>query len=484
MISTFALVVIIVIDQFRTDELLRHQHLNPAGIGRLVKDGIFYDDAHHLQFFNMTCPGHAAISTGALPGLHGIMFNDLWDPKAQKFVYCVSDYDHHWIDAAADEDPNNGTSAKRILTSTLGDEVKALWPDESKVVSVAVKDRAAIALGGHHIDGAFWYAAKSHKWTSSDYYYPSKKLPSWLTEFNKRGIGQKFATEELYATSTDAISDTTDVAIAAFEGENLGRHKTPDLLWISYSTHDYVGHIFGDDSTELKTALTAEDDGIARLTEDIRKKLGGKKFAVILTADHGAGVDAVQARKWGVPAGKMNGSQNQKKINECLAKDDIANGSHQAAALNETGLFLTSAVSDVPERRAYAREKAKDCILSQEEGAWYAFTRDEILSNRIPQAPWLKNLESSYNPERGPDVVSVLKPYWNSYDNRIVNHETSYDYDSWVPLAIWWNGIHAKKIHRRVSVTSLAPTLARLLETRRPSGASDEYLTEVLDSAP
>src|SRR5476651_2554971 len=124
MISSLALVVVIVIDQFRTDELLRAQsHLNPAGIGLLVNQGIFYDDAHHNQFFNMTCPGHTAISTGAMPGLHGIMLNDDWDSKTGEEIYCVSDQEHKWVDADLDnKNPNIGTSAKRILVSTLGDE--------------------------------------------------------------------------------------------------------------------------------------------------------------------------------------------------------------------------------------------------------------------------------------------------------------------------------------------------------------------------
>src|SRR5687767_3997033 len=103
MLSSVALVVVIVIDQLRTDFLLRNQQtLNPAGIGLVVNKGVFYDDAHHNQFLNMTCPGHVAISTGAQPGLHGILSNEDWDAKARRQVYCMADPDHQWIEAGGD----------------------------------------------------------------------------------------------------------------------------------------------------------------------------------------------------------------------------------------------------------------------------------------------------------------------------------------------------------------------------------------------
>lgn len=475
MLSSLALVVVIVIDQFRTDELLRAQHqLNPAGIGLLVNQGIFYDDAHHNQFFNMTCPGHTGISTGAMPGLHGIMLNDDWDSKTGKEVYCVSDKEHHWIDADADsaDNSNLGTSAKRILVSTLGDEMKLEWGDDSKVVAVSVKDRSAIALGGHHPDAAYWHAPKSRKWTSSDAFLPLKKLPSWVLDFNKSHPNNKLLHKEEYESSEQSINDLTDMALAVAHAESLGTHKNPDILWVSYSAHDFVGHITGDDSPELRATIRAEDRSIARLISELKKSLKGKKLIVALTADHGAGINTEAGAKYNIPGGKQNYTKVLQKVNECLVPEHVKVDDNYS--LN---LYLAADTKD----KEGARKKVKACLNAMTDSVWQAFTRDEIMTNQLPQTPWLKNLAGSYNPMRGSDVVGVLNPYWNSEDNRLVNHETPYDYDSWVPLALWWPGIHKHLIHRRVEVTSLAPTLARILNTRRPSGATSEYLTEVLD---
>jgi hypothetical protein len=154
-----------------------------------------------------------------------------------------------------------------------------------------------------------------------------------------------------------------------------------------------------------------------------------------------------------------------------------AKGDKPVASVSSTSFFLSDSIKDKKE----ARVKTKECLNAATDPIWQAFTREEILSNQVPQTPWLKNLVPSYNPARGADVIGVLKPYWNSTDAVAVNHETPYDYDSWVPLAIWYDGIKKRQVHRRVDTLSLAPTLARILETRRPSGAMAEYLTEVLD---
>jgi hypothetical protein len=404
------------------------------------------------------------------------MLNDDWDSTTGKAIYCVSDQEHKWVDAELDnKNPNIGTSAKRILTSTLGDEMKLEWGDDSKVVSVSLKDRAAIALGGHHPDSAYWYATKSRFWTTSDAFLPSKKLPRWVVEFNKSHVINKPSHEEEYETSDQSINDLTDMALASAKAENLGHHKYPDILWVSYSTHDFVGHRTGDDSPELRSTIAAEDKSIARLLTSLKKTLGGKKFIVALTADHGAGINTEFAsKKYNMPGGKFDPQTVLGKLNDCLKPDHI-----KADNIYSMNVYL----AEDTKNKFEARKKLKSCFNSMTDGVWQSYTRDEIMTNQVPQTPWLKNLASSYNPLRGSDVIGILNPYWNADSERLVNHETSYDYDSWVPLAIWWQGIHKHNIHRRVEVTSLAPTLARILTVRRPSGATGDYLTEVLDSA-
>ena len=481
MLSSLALVVVIVIDQFRTDELLRAQDgLNPAGIGLLVNKGIFYDDAHHSQFFNMTCPGPISLSTGAMPGLHGVMLNNDWDAASQKEIYCVADPAEHWLSAEADEKEESlGTSGKRILVTTVADEMKNLWKDQTRIVSLSLKDRAAIGMAGHKADGVYWFAPKSKIWTTSTAYNKSGKLPWWTTQFNKKLLSRTDLSLSLkdYSMTAAAVDDETDFALAAVEAENLGKHAKPDMLWISYSSHDVVGHHKGDDSKELKEIIKSEDKSIARLLTSLQKRLGKKKILVVLSADHGAGFDTSSDSS--IPGGKINEERFARELSDCLVKAGVKSKDDKPLAdFTSMSLFLADSIKD----KKQARIKAKECQNNASEPIWQAFTRDEIMSNQIPQTPWLKNLVSSYNPARGADVIGVLKPYWNSSDHAIINHETPYDYDSWVPLAIWYNGIKKQQVHRRADILSLAPTLSRILQTRRPSGATSEYLTEVLDS--
>lgn len=477
MLSSLALVVVIVIDQLRTDQLLRIQNqLNPAGLGLLVNKGVFYDDAHHSNFFNMTCPGHVAISTGAFSGLNGIVINDDWDKNSGRAVYCVADKDNHWIDAEADKDDfEMGTSAKRIMTTTVGDELKVLNGEKSKVISVSLKDRAAIGLAGHAGDGAYWYAPKTEVWTTSTAYRPSKTLPSWLQKFN--AAFSKHERNADYELTPQSVEDTTDVALAAAEGEKLGHHAKPDILWVSYSTHDRVAHEKSDDSPEFASVFRTEDKSISRLLGKLRRSVS-EKILVVLTADHGSGMGTQTAKKLNLPAGKLNEKDTRRQLNECMAHKGFDPKGGAVAAVLSMNVYLADTVKD----KRLAREKAKECLNEMEHSVWQAFTREDILSGRIPNAPWLKNLAASYYPARGADVVGVLLPYWNSHGSSELSHETPYDYDSWVPLALWWPNAHKKMIHRRVEVLSLAPTLTRLLNARRPSGATAEFLTEVLDA--
>jgi len=472
MLPSFALVVVLVVDQLRTDEILRGQEkLNPAGLGLVLNRGIFFDDAHHTNFFTKTCPGHVAISTGSLPGLSGISQNEEWGRSENRKVYCVEDSKNHLLEAPLDEkDVMAGTSASKLMTSTIGDELKFIYHEDSKVVSVAAKDRAAITLAGHVGDGVFWYAPKNKIWTSSTAY--AKELPSWLKAFNEK----QTSVSESYFPTDKAIEDTTSVSLLAAENLKLGLHKKPDLLLISYSTHDLVAHKKGDDSKELEHTLSVEDQNIARLLLGLQKSLGEKKMLVVLTADHGAGVDSKAARALHIPAGQIEDKTLKDRINSCLK------GKARLSAAVSMTLFVEPRANENVEERKKKLEQVKVCFQKQE-GVWGAFTRDEILENHIPQVPWLKYLQGSYNPERGADVVGVLKPYWNSDRDDLVSHETPYDYDSWVPLAFWWKDIKPRTLHERVLVTQLAPTLSRLLRTRRPNGATEGVLREILESA-
>ncbi len=478
MITPFSLIVVIVIDQLRTDDILRFQNSKaPSGISKIVNSGIFYDDAHHSHFYNKTCPGHVAISTGSVPALTGVTSNDFWDPIKKRMAYCLEDENEQLLDAPEDNKRVTiGRSAKLIETSTLGDELKILNGSDSKNIAISLKDRSAIGLGGHWADGVYWYAPLSKIWTTSTAYQKNGKLPEWIKKFNAASNSAWNELKEPYEQSARSVQDTTQLALTVFREEKLGFHKKTDLLWISYSAHDAISHSEGSNSDQLRALMKVEDENISKLIEQIQKRLGKKRFMVVLTSDHGGGPVTKKIKPQGIPSGQMNYENLKKNLNICLQSKVKIEDAHGLNIYIETK-GITNQIT-IEEERKLVRE-----CLTKEEGVWYAFTREEIMQNRLPNTPWLKKLYQSYIPKKGADVVGVLKPYWNSGDLAASNHETSYVYDSWVPLAFWWSDIRrSKTIHKRVEINNLAPTLSRILKTSRPSGSTGEYLEDVLNA--
>ncbi|MCC6278128.1 MAG: alkaline phosphatase family protein [Oligoflexia bacterium] len=473
MMSSLALIVVIVIDQFHMDTYWKYKsQLSQSGIVTLLEHGTTYLDAHHTQFFNQTCPGHIGLSTGAEPSLHGVALNKTFDYGQE--VYCLSDDKNAWLHAP-EENKNLfaiGTSARRILTSTVNDEVESQFGERSKTVSISIKDRSSIGMAGHRSDLVLWYAHKAQQWTSSTAY--AKDLPLWLNKFNEdqRKLEQKrkYEAEEKYQNTVPSVDDLGRLVVRAMQEEKLGSHPKTDLLWVSFSTHDYAGHDFGDDNEKFVKVFKAEDRAISQILAQAKKTKG--RILVVLSSDHGAGIDAAELSKKGIPSGKVNKPSHREALSKCFKSEAIG----EVGLLQSSSVYIKNLKGDAVAKRL----KAKECLKKSGPPYWHVMTKEEVLENRLPQVPWLQNLATSWHPTLGPDVIGVLHPYWNSDDEEVQNHETPYSYDSWVPLSFWGTGVPAKKIYRKVAVTSLAPTLTTLLKIRRPSGAQGPLLEEIV----
>ncbi|MBC7712452.1 MAG: alkaline phosphatase family protein, partial [Rhizobacter sp.] len=302
------LVVLLVIDQFRADYLTRFQdRFLPAknssgavgGFKYLIANGSYFPYAQYEILQSMTGPGHASVLTGSYPYQAGIPLNDWYDTKQAKNIYCVDDEKTQLVGYEDGKD-HPGMSPKNLLASTVGDELKnAGYP--SKVISIALKDRAAVLMGGHRADLALWFDPKTFSWISSNYYLPDNKLPTWVTKLNEEVKIKKapmkiwsaklqetmksyFKTTSSYpydkklvgkigpgfnhgiaACSPEELSSpygnelTAQAAIRAIDFYELGKNKTPDLLAVSFSSHDYVGHAFGPNSKEIEDMTISED---------------------------------------------------------------------------------------------------------------------------------------------------------------------------------------------------------------------------------
>jgi predicted AlkP superfamily pyrophosphatase or phosphodiesterase len=490
------LVVVVVIDQFRADNLTRYaSRFLPAtghggdvgGFQYLMAKGAYYPAARFDVLQNMTCPGHATILTGSSPARSGIPINDWFDRAHAKMRYCV-------------EDDQDGLSPRQLQGTTVGDELKnAGYP--GKVVSLALKDRAAILLGGHRSDLTFWLG-KDGKWTTSNYY--AKSLPDWLESENAKisaALGHELTWKQTtartgYSISRDAdfsrtstvgkfnslespygVEITTDAALAALKGMRLGLSKTTDLLAVSISTHDLVGHKVGPNAPEMEDLTVVEDAALARLLNAIRKQVPGgmKNVVVALTADHGVSPEVGYLKAGKIDAGFIDQEKLMASAEEDLSK---AFGKRKYfAALESLNFYFTSDALDHVKRSDL--ENRVKYIFAQAPGVAHVFSLNDYLGANLPVGENARQIQKSYIPGKSGDVVIIPRPFWMETE-KVATHMTGYSYDRTVPLIL--SGLHVKSgvYSEAVDVVDLAPTLSFLLGILPPAMSEGRILTEAI----
>ena len=331
------LVVGIVVDQMRYDYVYRFwNQFGDNGFKKLVNEGYFLRNTHYNYTPTYTGPGHASIFTGTTPSVHGIIGNNWYNKADGLSVYCagdgnsttVCDCDNH-IDV---ESTAGKMSPHRMLTTTFSDELKLFSP-QSKVFTISIKDRGAILPAGHTANGAFWMG-KSGEWISSSYYY--EQLPEWLIEFQQKkpatsyfkgawkGRGFGYPMDSLLASKGPASVKSTpqgntylkDLAIELIKSEELGKDNITDVLTLSFSSTDYIGHQFGPHAQELVDTYIKLDKDIAEILKHINSTVGQENALIFLTADHGvvSVPNELKARK--IPAGYFDASNLTTELNK------------------------------------------------------------------------------------------------------------------------------------------------------------------------
>ena len=328
------LVLLIVVDQFRYDYLDRFGDLFAAnGLKRLLRDGASWVDANYDHMPTYTAPGHATFMTGAYPAETGIIANEWPDRETGKKVSSVSDESAKLFSGGANE---QASSPRRLMASTLGDELRLATNDRAKVIGISLKDRAAILPAGRHANAAYWFSAQSGNMVSSNYYF--EQLPKWVADFNgshpadkyfgalwerllpeaeylKRagadsppwedigkvagdtnafphkitggatGPGRDFYGAFEYSPfANDLLVSFTEQAIV---NEQLGQDDDTDVLTVSFSADDYVGHRYGPYSQEVMDVTLRVDRQIGALLDFVDAHVGLKNATVIFSADHG-----------------------------------------------------------------------------------------------------------------------------------------------------------------------------------------------------
>jgi predicted AlkP superfamily pyrophosphatase or phosphodiesterase len=470
------LVVVIVVDQLRADYLLRWQNnFLPAdkegkvgGYNFLTQKSAYFPYASYDVLQNMTCPGHAMISTGSWPINTGIGMNEWFDRKRGKLNYCAFD-------------EKEGLSPKALRTTTVSDEYKNI-DSPSKVFAVALKDRSAIMLGGHRADMAIWMDRKSYVWTTSKYYQDGKS-PTWLAPINAANVGKKI--DEMTIAGKFGLEQTIKVSMEALDQEKLGQNKQTDFLMIDFSSNDILGHRYGPNSQMVKDHMTDGDKELSKLFNKIKSNLGSLNDVVfVLTSDHGIppAPDALAGQK--VYTGKINDIEVVKIISERLKKRFNLKDSVQWFSAMR---YLHYSLNDTAIEKAGLDKKAVLLEMRaaiQEEVAGVEIVLIPSLFNTpegaLPLAKQLRSqIENSYVAGQWGDLVVVPKPFFMGADDNFVTHVTGYSYDRTVPIAIIGKKFKTGVYLQKALVVDIAPTLAASLGIVPPAKADGRVLYEI-----
>jgi predicted AlkP superfamily pyrophosphatase or phosphodiesterase len=508
------LVIVLVVDQLRADYLTRFQsRFLPAKAGTavggyqyLMNSGAYYPFAQYSVLRNMTGPGHSIILSGTLPYLSGISSNNWYDSTTNKEVYCVEDEGSPIVGAKT----QMGISPKNFSGSTVGDELKNAG-HPSRVVSIALKDRAAVLMGGHRADLALWFEPSSFRWVSSQFYLPEKTLPSWINELNKqvtarvgnstqwkskgtptgltlgtRGfehvsmIGSKESTALPFG-----LELTTNAAMAAIDEYKLGRGKATDLLAISFSSHDYAGHTYGPNTLEMEEMTLSGDKELSRLLNYVRTKLphGLDDVVIALTADHGIPPSSSWLRLNRIDAGSISMESLREALNTQLTKQfGKLNSENWVLSVIDFDVFLNQKAIKEQNVNPEAIENAAKQILLKVNGIATAFTRTEFLNRRLPSGLIEKQASTTFFPSRSGDVLAVPKPFYMDGGGGL-SHVTGYSYDRTVPLILSGKRLRPGVYPESADVRDIAPTLSFLLGIIPPALSEGRVLNEAIGIA-
>lgn len=492
------LVLVIVVDQFRYDYLMRFRDNYTGGLARLLSGGAVFHDAHYLQYPTVTAVGHSTILSGATPSVSGIIGNEWLDRESNESVTSVSDKSTTLLGGNA----GSGSSPQRLLVSTLGDELKMAGRN-SKVIGISIKDRSAILPAGHMADAAYWFDDKAGHFVSSTYYM--KELPAWVSQVNLGVPASKYATAEWRALNAKAddkpfcsmkadsgvrpcgsLENTpfgneivANFAEEAIDHENLGRHDATDLLTVSFSANDYVGHGLGPDSPEVRDISIRTDRMLGDLLTFVFQRVGQQNTLVVFTADHGVAPVPKVNNDRKMPGGWLKAAEYSGKINDALSAKF---GQGKWFSFDTSGfLYLneeTVAANKVD--RVEVRRVAAEVARSLPRIA-RVMTRDDLLRGGDSADSVGRAMQLGFYGPRSADLELLPEPYYMFSSPPGTTHATPYSYDNHVPIIFFGAGIRAGAYLGRVAVNDIAPTLAEILQVETPSGSSGRVLSEIFE---
>lgn len=524
--SSPKLIVVISLDQFRHDYIARFRpFFGKGGMNYFLENGANFTNASFKHAINTTGPGHAAMLSGTYGNANGIIGNDWYDRDARRWKYCVEDRSVSLVGSQGE-----GRSPRNFIGSTLGDELRLKYGFNAKVISVSNKDRSAILMAGKMPTGVYWM--RDSVFVTSTYY--ARELPEWVKKFNgSRFIDSFFGKvwnkalpdtayalvdddDVPYETDEDGSGRTFPHAITgldrmkitpsyywslarspfsaeilrtfaehAVDAERLGQRGVPDLLCVSFSAPDIVGHAYGPHSHEVMDFAVRMDAILAEFLAFLQKRIGLQHCILVLTADHGVAPipEYLKRRFPSADAGRVAVDSLKAFCSSVLTRrfGEPKGGTRWIDAIVANNIHFSRTTFrqlEVPTIAWAASELADSLGTHPAIAAAYSTGRLAVMPAVTPLE---RKMKKSFYPQRSGDVIYALKPYWTEGDWPAgASHGEPYEYDAHVPLIVVGNGIRRGTYTTEASPIDIAPTLSALLGIEFPAGRDGRVLGEAL----
>lgn len=512
------LVIGIVVDQMRNEYIYRYwNRFGSGGFKKLINSGYYFKNAHYNYIPTFTGPGHCSIYTGTTPKTHGIIANDWYSRANAKMLYCVEDSSMKTVGA---NNKSGRMSPKNQLSSTIGDELKMSTNNQAKIISIALKDRSAILPAGHAADAAYWFDDETGNFVTSSWY--QNQLPNWLQKFNAEKKAVKYLENPwttLYPlnTYTNSIKDdnryeaspnkkesptfnyeyknyvesyqvaivkatpygnsiTKEMAMACIKNDQLGKDDITDLLCISFSSPDIIGHAYGPRSIEIEDVYLRLDKDIETLLNYLDLEVGKNNYTIFLTADHGGGDVPNHLKDNKVPAGYMKENKLKREINNYFLKTYqdtllLANLSNEQVYLNEQRLSELKL-----ERNKVEMDLCQ--FLIKQNGIAEAYPSRVLMNEAFTGNDYRVLLQNGFNHQLSGNVVFIYQPAYMDHGEKGTTHGSGYNYDTHVPIIFYGKGIHKGDTYKYTTITQIAPTVCELIQINQPNACIAEPLND------
>ncbi len=512
------LIVGIVVDQMRYDFIYRYWNkYGNDGFKRLIAEGYLCRNTHYNYVPTYTAPGHASVFTGTTPAVHGIVGNNWYSREKGKMMYCTEDAS---VQTVGSNSVAGKMSPRNMLSTTIGDELKLAGMKKPKVIGIALKDRAAILPAGHTANAAYWLDKTTGAWISSTYYM--KELPKWVADLNakepvKAYLSKPWTTLLPIEQYTESLADdnkyeskwvgetapvfphnlpelmkanggmgmivatpfgnslTKDMAIEAIKAENLGKGEVTDMLTVSFSSTDHVGHFYGVSAIETEDTYLRLDKDLGELLKFLDTQIGKANVLVFLTADHGAVETPAYLMDSKVPGGYINDNAYADTLKRRLFR---TNGDSLIIAYTNNQFYLNHKIGDKRKINMLGVERTIADYMLTVKGVAVTVTGTALKNNQFTDGVQAL-LQNGYHQSRSGDVVVAYSPGWIDYEKTGTSHGTPYRYDTHVPLIWYGYSIKPGSTDEHINITDIAPTVTMMLNIPFPGGSTGKVIRQI-----